>query len=224
MTNRPEVLLFDVNETLLDLEPVKSSVSQVLGNRPELVPLWFTTLLQYALVTTVSDHYADFGSIGVAALQMVAEKKGLPLSREQAQEALRPMLSLAPHPEVKEALATLQKVGYRLAALTNSSRKAMEAQLANAGINVFFEQMLSVDDIGMYKPHQHVYRWAAGRMQAAPAECMMIAAHGWDVAGAKWAGMRTAFIGRPGQMQFSLAPAADLVFSDMRELAEELCR
>ncbi|MCE9568039.1 MAG: hypothetical protein K8U57_39055 [Planctomycetes bacterium] len=69
---RPRVILFDVNETLLDLTPVKASVGKALGRRPELAPLWFTTLLQYSLVATVADHYLDFGEIGAACLRMVA--------------------------------------------------------------------------------------------------------------------------------------------------------
>lgn len=71
-TNRPKVLFFDVNETLLDLTAMKESVDKVLGNRPDLLPLWFTTMLQYSLVTTVGRQYNDFGIIGSAALQMVA--------------------------------------------------------------------------------------------------------------------------------------------------------
>lgn len=54
---RPKVLFFDINETLLDLEPLKKSISAVLNNRPELATLWFTTMLQYSLVVTVANQY-----------------------------------------------------------------------------------------------------------------------------------------------------------------------
>ena len=63
---RPKVILFDVNETLLDLTPVKERVGKALGGRPELVQLWFTTLLQYSLATTVADKNFDFAEIGAA--------------------------------------------------------------------------------------------------------------------------------------------------------------
>ena len=63
----------------------------------------------------------------------------------------------------------------------------------------FFEAMLSVEEVGLYKPHAHVYRWAARKLGVGVAECLLVAAHGWDVAGASWAGMRTAFVARPGQ-------------------------
>ena len=95
---RPKVILFDVNETLLDLTPVKEGVGKALGGRPELAPLWFTTLLQYSLVATVADHYLDFGEMGAACLRMVAKNHGGELSEENAEEAVAPMRSLPPHP------------------------------------------------------------------------------------------------------------------------------
>jgi 2-haloacid dehalogenase len=69
---RPKVILFDVNETLLDLRPLKESIGKALGGRPDLAPIWFTTMLQYSMVTTLADRYSDFAEIGAACLQMVA--------------------------------------------------------------------------------------------------------------------------------------------------------
>lgn len=88
---RPACLFFDVNETLLDLRAMKASVARALGGREELLPLWFTTMLQYSLVTTVGDRYDDFGTIGVAALQMVARNQGIDLPEEAARKAIAPI-------------------------------------------------------------------------------------------------------------------------------------
>jgi 2-haloacid dehalogenase len=221
MQQQPSLLFFDVNETLLDLDPVKKSVAAVLDGNTALVPLWFTTMLQYALVSTVSDQFRDFASIGIASMLMVAKKNGIRLEEAEARQALEPMLALAPYPEVKEALSQLQRDGHTLVALTNSSQHAMEQQLQHAGLSNYFEEMLSVERIGLYKPHQHVYRWAAYQMDTQIEDCMMVAAHGWDVAGAKWAGMRTAFIARKGQTQYPLAPEADLVADDLAQLSSK---
>lgn len=222
MKNLPAILFFDVNETLLDLEPVKQSVAQALGNRSELVPLWFTSLLQYSLVVTVSDQFRDFGSLGVATLRMLAESRGIMLSQAQARDALKPMLSLPPYPEVKESLEKLRSAGFRLVALTNSSQQAMEEQLHHAGLSPIFDYMLSVEQLGLYKPHQHVYRWAAYRMQADISKCMMVAAHAWDITGAQWAGMQTTFIKRAGKVTFPLAPKPDLQVNNLQELSRML--
>ena len=219
---RPKVIFFDVNETLLDLKPLKESVGRALGDRPDLVPLWFTTMLQYSLVTTVADRYSDFGDIGVACLLMVARNQGIDLGEDAAKKAVAPIRSLPPHPDVAPALARLKDAKYRLVTLTNSSDAAVADQMKNAKLDKLFEAALSVEGVGLYKPHAHVYRWAARRMGADVSECLLVAAHGWDVAGAAWAGMRTAFVARPGQQPFPLGPAPELMVATLAELADKL--
>ena len=197
-------------------------MTKVLEGRKELVPLWFTTMLQYSLVATVGDHYRDFGDLGVATLQMVAQNHNISLSAEKAKEALKPIRLLSPHKEVPEALARLKKAGYKLVTLTNSSNEAVEAQMTNSGLKQYFERMLSVEDIGMYKPHSRVYNWAARKMGVQPAESMLVAAHGWDVAGAQWAGWQAAFISRPGQQLYPLAEKPQIVAPTLTEIASQL--
>ena len=219
---RPKVILFDVNETLLDLTPLKESVGKALGNRPELAPLWFTTLLQYSLVTTVAHQYLDFGEIGAACLRMVARNRGIDLSEENAKEAVAPMRSLPPHADVIPALGGLRDAGYRLFTLTNSSKTAVADQMKYAGLTEFFESSLSVEEVGKFKPHADVYRWAAGRAGVDVSECLLAAAHGWDVAGAAWAGMKTAFVARPGQQLFPLVPQPSITIPTLAELPADL--
>ncbi|MEX2173798.1 MAG: haloacid dehalogenase type II [Pirellulaceae bacterium] len=179
-------------------------------------------MLQYSLVTTVADRYFDFGEIGVACLQMVAKNQGIDLGKGAAKKAVAPIRSLPPHPEVAPALERLRDANYRLITLTNSSDAAVADQLKNAGLDKLFELALSVEGVGLYKPHAHVYRWAAHRVGADVSECLLVAAHGWDVAGATWAGMRAAFVGRPGQRQFPLGPTPELTVSTLKDLAEKL--
>ncbi|MEO5697830.1 MAG: HAD hydrolase-like protein [Burkholderiaceae bacterium] len=94
--------------------------------------------------------------------------------------------------------------------------------MAHAGLDTYFERQLSVDSVQRFKPHRDVYLWATREMGAAPADSMLIAAHGWDVAGAKWAGMQTAFIAREGQQKFPLAPDPDIEVADFNALAGAL--
>ena len=221
---KPKAILFDVNETLLDMAAVKESVGKALGGRPELAPLWFTTMLHHSLVTTLADRYSNFGDIGAACLRMMAKNHGVELDEEAAKQAVSPMLSLKPHADVLPGLERLRAAGYRMAPLTNSSTAAVAEQMKNSGLHEFFEKELSVEEVGLYKPHAHVYRWAARRVGAAASECLMVAAHGWDVAGAKWAGMQTAFVARPGQQLFPLAPPPDFSVQTLEELADLLAR
>lgn len=215
------VLLFDVNETLLDLSPLHSSIDQFL-NMPNASKLWFTRLLQYSLVMTVSQQFAPFTEIAASTLKMLAINNDIESRDEDIKKALSPMSALSSYAEVPEALATLKEKGYRMAALSNSSQSGLDSQLEYSGLSNFFEKMLSVEKIQKYKPHIDVYRWAAKTMEVDIDHCMLVAAHGWDVAGAKWSGMQTAFIRRPGQQLFPLAGDPDLQLRDLTDLANAL--
>ncbi|MCK0145071.1 haloacid dehalogenase type II [Arenibacter sp. F26102] len=218
----PKVLFFDVNESLLDLGNMKNSIGKALGGREDLLPLWFTTMLQYSLVSTASRQYADFGTIGAATLRMVAANNGIPLSEQDAKEALAPLHSLPTHPEVKAALENIRNAGYKMVSLTNSSKKGVEMQFKNAALTDYFDERLSIEDLGKYKPDSDVYNWAARKMGVQPHECIMIAAHGWDIAGAMWAGWRGAFIARPGQQLYPLAPRPEIIEPDLLKISEKL--
>jgi 2-haloacid dehalogenase len=219
---RPKMLFFDVNETLLDLSAMKVVVGDALGSRPDLLSLWFTTMLQHSLVVTVTDQYHHFGEVGVAALLMVARNHGVNLSPEEAHRTVSSIMSLPAHPDVRPALEELKSEGFRMVTLTNSSQAAVDAQMQNAHLTDLFEKRLSVEEVQLFKPHSHVYKWAARKMGLAPEECMLVAAHGWDVAGAIWSGWRAAFISRPGAQLFPLAPIPEIVEPDMRSAAERL--
>lgn len=217
---RPKVLFFDVNETLLDLTQMKQQVGDALNGREDLLSLWFTTMLQYSLVTTASGQYEHFGNIGAAALQMVAANNNIDISQDEARKTIVDSLrGLPAHPEVKDALAHLKKDGYKLVSFTNSSNEGVKKQFESAGLMQNFDERLSVEDIGKFKPHRDTYEWAARKMGIKPHEAMLIAAHGWDVAGALWAGWRAAFISRPGQQLFPLAPETEIAESDLQKIA-----
>tara|TARA_R100000935_G_scaffold15425_2_gene30855 strand:- start:73464 stop:74276 length:813 start_codon:yes stop_codon:yes gene_type:complete len=220
---RPKVLFFDVNETLLDLTDMKQVISKALNDRDDLLSLWFTTMLQYSLVTTASGHYEHFGTIGAAALQMVAANNNIEISEEEAHNTVvNSLRGLPSHPEVKKALAQLKNDGYTLVSFTNSSNEGVKKQFENAGLTEYFDERLSVEEVGKFKPFTDTYSWAARKMGIKPEECMLIAAHGWDVAGALWAGWRGAFISRPGQQLFPLAPNVEINEPDLLKISEKL--
>lgn len=218
---KPAVLLFDVNETLLDLTALKKKVAEVLQD-PRAPELWFATMLQYSLVATVSGQYFAFPEIGAAVLRMLARNSDVVVSQADAMATLSIMKSLPAHKDVEPGLRRLKDAGFRMATLTNSSQDGVGAQLQSAGLSGFFERELSVESVRKFKPHADVYTWAAREMQVPPAQCMLVAAHGWDVAGAKWAGMATAFIAREGQQKFGLAPQPDKEAADLLGLSQAL--
>lgn len=219
--NYSSVLLFDVNETLLNIEPLKKHVDDILLEEG-ISNLWFSSVLQYSLSMTVSSQYESFMDIGTAVLTMMAKNRNINLTVEDARDALQIMLHLKPHKEVSEALTKLQIAGFRMATLSNSSSAASKIQLDNAGISDFFERCFSIDHLGKYKPHSDVYNWAARAMNKSAHECMLVAEHPWDVAGAAWAGMKTAFITRGGKSPFPLAIPPNVTANDILDLSNQL--
>ncbi|MDO7138581.1 haloacid dehalogenase type II [Algibacter lectus] len=220
---KPKVLFFDVNETLLDLTKMKRLVGDALGGNEDLLPLWFTTMLQYSLVVSASGQYKPFGHIGAAALQMVAANHDIKISEGEARKTIISGLrDLPAHPEVKDALLALKQAGYTLVALTNSSEEGLAKQFESAGLTSYFDAQLSIEGAGKFKPFTDTYTWAANQLNVKPEDCMLIAAHGWDVAGALWAGWRAAFVSRPGQQTFPLAPKSEIELPDLKQVADIL--
>jgi 2-haloacid dehalogenase len=217
----PRVCVFDVNETLLDLRALDPHFQRAFGDAA-FRQSWFNQLLQSALVATVTNTYADFGTIARAALVMTAERASLELSDADQSQILDAMQELPAHPEVPVALERLRGAGLRLAALTNSTTLVAEAALDYAGLREYFEQILSADAVRRLKPAPEPYRMAAERLGVPIDRIRLIAAHSWDVAGALRTGCAAAFVARPGMVLDPLAARPDIVGADLTEIADHL--
>jgi 2-haloacid dehalogenase len=215
------VCVFDVNETLLDLGALDPHFERVYGDAG-VRRSWFLQLLQSALVATVTGVYSDFGTIGAAALEMVAEREGVYLSEEDKQEILGGMRELPPHPEVAKSLERLREAGLRTATLTNSTREVAEAQMENSGLRGYFEQILSADAVKRLKPAPEPYMMAAESLGVEIGQVRLVAAHSWDVAGALRAGCAAAFVARPGMVLDPLVERPDVIGVDLREVADRI--
>jgi len=219
---RPEVLFFDSNESMLDLSGMKPQVTEAFGGREDLMALWFSTMLMYSLVDTVTSNYHDFGTIGAACMQMVAEGHGIKLDKGKAAKAMAAMKTLSAWPDVPPALKKLKEAGFRLYTFTNSAAPVIESQVKHAGIEKYFDGRLTTEGLNLYKPHTRSYHWVANQVGVPIGNCMLLAAHGWDVTGATLAGMRAAFMQRPGKTLYPLGPEIELEGADMTAIADQL--
>lgn len=215
------VLLFDVNETLLDLAALDPHFARLFGDA-RVRREWFATMLQSALLFTVTGPYVAFGTHFKEALRQTAERHAVALAPDDEQAILSGVRSLPAHPDVRPALQRLRDAGFRLAALTNSTREVEEAQLANAGIRDLFEAALTADDASRLKPAREAYESAARAMGADVRDTRLIAAHAWDVAGAQAAGAAAAFVARPGMPWNELVPRPDVWGTDLQEVATQI--
>ena len=222
-TKGRRILVFDVNESLLDLAPLKQPFAEAFG-RPDAMKTWFATLLQYSNVATLTGAYHPFGELGLAAAETTARQYGVTVSPERRKALVDLVLALPPHPEVKAALERLKSAGFRMVTLTNSAPSAAEAQLKYADLRSSFEHVYTVDPVRVFKPHRRTYEAVATDLGVATSDLRMIAAHGWDIAGAMAAGCAGAFIARPGQELYPLAPPPDVVGPDLKAVADAILR
>ena len=217
----PDLLVFDVNETLLDLGGVKAAFAKVFGSA-DLLGEWFLRLLLGSMVSNGVGQYRPFLEIGTEAMLVLAEKHDVSITPDQAVEVVSVMRSLPPHPDVIPALDRLTGAGIRKIALTNGSQQTVEEQLGNAGISHHFEAMLSVDGVRRFKPSPEVYLMASAKMDVAIDRMMMVAAHDWDLVGARSVGMQTAYISRPGAVWSPGYPPPDLIGDTLGDIVDQL--
>jgi 2-haloacid dehalogenase len=218
--NKP-ILVFDVNETLLDMGPLKKAINALL-NEEQGFRIWFGMLLHYSTVSNAIGHYYNFTEIATATLDMAATSLDKEVTEDQIKETLSIITTLQTYPDVIKGLHILKENGFRLITLTNSPKSALEKQLANSDLTDYFEQALSIDAIQKYKPAKETYLWAAVKLDVSPEDMMLIAAHAWDIGGASNAGLTTGFIAREGQSLYPLSNKPDFVATDILAMAEQL--
>lgn len=220
---KPKLLIFDVNETLMDLSGMKDRMNKAFAHEFAFSQ-WFSLMLQYSLVDNVTGQYHPFGEMGKAAFQMTEQMLKKNVSDAERDEVLQMIRSLPPHPEVEKGLSMLQGAGYRMVTLTNSTEEVVKQQMESARLTKYFEAMLSIDTMREYKPALETYREATKKLGARPEEAMLIAAHGWDITGALHAGLQAAFISREGQVQYPLAPNPNYMGNSLTSIAEQLVK
>ena len=187
---RPEVVAFDVNETLLDLAPVRAALVEA-GEPESLLRTVFARTLLTGIAATATGTWCRFREAFDAALAQESELTGD--RRSRIADAFG---ELAPHPDVEPALRTLTEAGVRVVTLTHGSPGVAEAGLARGGVSPLVERSLSSEVIRAWKPSREVYLWAAGTCDVPPDRMALVAAHGWDVLGAQRAGLTGAWFPR----------------------------
>lgn len=227
LQNRVEVLdklpliVFDVNETLLDLESVTPVFERIFGDGG-VMRLWFADLILYSQALTLAGVYVPFTDIGAAVLEMLARTRGITISDADKANLTDTFATMPPHPEVPAALDKLGKAGFRLFTLTDNLLEVQTRQLTHGGIVDKFERRFSVDQAGHHKPSPQAYAYVEGQLRAEPAEMLLIASHTWDTIGALGAGWHAALIKRPGNDVLPVGPQPEVVGADLNDVADQL--
>jgi 2-haloacid dehalogenase len=217
------ILVFDVNETLLDLTFLNPHFERIFGDKIMLRE-WFNQVILFAQALTITDQYRDFAEIARAALHMTAEVEGKQFLPDDSRRFFEDMRRLPPHNDVVESLSRLREAGVRMVTLTNSPPAVVEAQMEKGGLRQFFERSFSVDTVRKFKPAPEPYRMVAENLGVETTQLMMVAAHAWDIDGAMRVGYSGAFVARPGKALFAGFPKPQIVGKDLLEVSEMILR
>jgi 2-haloacid dehalogenase len=216
------IIVFDVNETLLNLDGVQPVFDRIFGD-PAAMRLWFAHLITYSEALTLAGVYVPFTDIGGAVLRMLAATRDLVVSEADAAELTDRFATMPPHPEVPAALGRLRDHGFRLFTLTDNTLAISGRQLEHGGIIDVFERRFSVDEtVRRHKPAQEAYQSVAAALDVEPGRICLIAAHVWDTIGAQAAGWQAALILREGNAPLGVGPQPDFIGKDLDAVATQL--
>jgi len=216
------VIVFDVNETLLDLDALRPTFDRIF-NDPAALRLWFADLILYSEALTLAGVYVPFTDIGGAVLRMLAATRDITITDADAAELTNRFATMPPHPEVPGALRRLREHGFRLFTLTDNTLEISGRQLERAGVIDVFERRFSVDEtVRRHKPAPEAYHSVAAALEVDPGDICLIASHVWDTIGAVAAGWQAALILREGNAPLDVGPQPDYMGKDLDAIADQL--
>jgi 2-haloacid dehalogenase len=215
------LIVFDVNETLLDLGTMEPTFQRIFGDKSAM-RLWFANLILYSAALTVAGCYVPFTDIGSAVMKMLADTRGIKINDNDKKELTDKFSTMPPHPEVPAALHKLRSEGFRLFTLTDNLLEVQTRQLEHGGIVDLFERRFSADGVKHHKPSREAYAYVERELKVKPAELCLIACHTWDTLGAAAAGWEAVLIKRPGNDVLGVGPQPRIVGSDLNDVADQL--
>lgn len=223
MPTRPEVIVFDVNQTLSDLEPLRERLTRV-GAPGHLLDTWFAATLRDGFALTAAGTSATFPDIGAGVLRgLLHNLPGLTADVDEVVQGLLDGFStLKLHPDVVPGMRLLHDEGLRLVTLTNGSAAVAEKLFDAAGVADLVERRLSVDDVGRWKPAASAYQYAAEQCGLRIDRMAMVAVHPWDIDGAARAKMTTGWLDRTGAPFPGVFSRPDVTGPDLSAVARGL--
>src|ERR1700728_61707 len=217
------MIVFDVTETLLDLETMTAICERIFGEKLAM-RLWVANLILYSQALTLANVYVPFTDIGGAVLQMLADTRNIRITAADKKELTDNFATMPPHSEVPAALKKLRGAGFKLFTLTDNLLEIQGRQLKHGGIIDLFDNRFSVDnpEVRRHKPAPEAYAYVGKQLRVAPSDLFLIASHTWDTLGAVAAGWGAALIKRPGNDVLGVGPQLQIVGDDLNDVADQL--
>ncbi len=210
--------VFDAYGTLFDFNAAAARFEAKLGGKAaKLSEIWRAKQLQYTWLRSLMDDYADFWTVTGEALDYALDAVDIN-DEEIRSKLLNAYLTLDAYPEVPEMLQTLKSAGVRTAILSNGSPVMLDAAVKAAGLEDLLDATLSVEDVGIFKPHRSVYQLAVGVLGISAERVSFQSSNSWDAAGAAHFGFRVAWCNRFGQPEEQLPGKPDVQIKTLAEL------
>lgn len=188
-----DAVVFDVMGTLFDLSPLRERLKRA-GAPGAALEAWFGRMLHAAATVTLVGDFHPFRDIASSTLGSTLEQLGGDPGRRD--EVLQGLGELEAYPDAEKAFERLRETGVRIATLTNGGESHTRGLLERANLADAVELVIAVDEVRAYKPHPAPYQHAAARFALPIDRMTLIAAHGWDVVGARAAGMGAVWVDR----------------------------
>ncbi|MGB3383252.1 MAG: haloacid dehalogenase type II [Marinomonas sp.] len=218
---KQKTILFDINETVLNLTALKPKFMAAFGD-DSVMATWFSMLLHSSTVCVVTDVKTDFASLARVMLDSIATRKGITLSVQMRDEILTGFANLPAHEDIQPALRQLQDAGFRTVAFSNSSLSLVASQIKNAGLSEYFDEILSVESTGSFKPDPKAYEFAAEQLKQPLSSLRLVATHDWDTHGALSTGMKAAYIARTPAIYHPLYRQVDITATTMGDIVTQI--
>src|SRR5664279_5257531 len=216
--NGIKACVFDAYGTLFDLGAAARKCHDVLGDDiDKLTVLWRDKQLQYTWLRVAQGRHADFWQVTGDALDFSLETLGI--ERPGLRERLMTLyLTLDPFPEVPDVLRRLKAAGMRTAILSNGSPKMLDAIVKAAKLDTLLDAVLSVEEVGVYKPHPKVYQLAVDRLGVSASAISFQSSNAWDAYAASAFGMKVVWCNRYAQRHERLPGSPDYEITSLAEL------
>ncbi len=205
----PAACVFDAYGTLFDYASAVARSGGALGEQREaLVRLWRRKQIEYTWLRSLQGLHADFRQVTGDALDFALASLGVG-DRGLRESLMDSYFTLDAFPEVRGVLERVRAMGIRTAILSNGSPEMLRAAVSNARLEELLDAVLSVEEVGVYKPHPKVYQLAVNRLGVAREEIMFVSSNAWDAWGASAFGMRVVWCNRYGQQRERLPGRPD---------------
>ncbi len=218
--------IFDAYGTLFDVAAAARHAAtepqfpQLIDKWPELAELWRLKQLQYTWLRAVTGEHTDFWTVTRDGLDWALEKTGLARNAALRDRLLQLYWELQAYPEVPQMLAALKQAGLATAILSNGSPEMLEGAVTSAGIGDLLDDVLSVEQVGIFKPARPVYDLVQKRFGGERSEILFVSSNGWDAAAAAGYGFDTVWVNRGGDPMDRLPATPRHILTNLSAIPE----